>query len=559
MRDKAPLPDMFKKTNPSEATLFDSPSNMLRGRRLKAYEDPKEWHNQFYELVTSNIDEDVFRPLFKDSGMGRGNASISQLVAIMILKEGNRKNDEEMFYDVDFNMLTRKALGLVNITDEAPCMDTYYLLRRRIVNYEDETGVNLLEHCFKDVTKAQAVKFHVKGESIRMDSKLIGSNIARYSRYRIILTTLQKWAEGGLSQLNPSLRKKVLPYLEEDAQKTEYRSTSEEIEQRLKDVGALIYKILVRIKAGDDLLLSRVFNEQYEVSHGTVTPRDKKKISADSVQNPNDPDAAYRGKGDQKVKGYSVNATETNDEDGAPSLITDVQVKPATAADNGYLQDSVEGSQEVTGTRVNHINADGAYQSPDNRDFAKDNDIDLVTTGLQGKASRYDLSLDGEELTVVDKKTGEKIPVTRVGEKWRIATGGKSKYRYFTVRQIESSMLRKRLGSIPMQELNRRNNVEAAMFQISYHTRNNKTRYRGLSKHVMWACARCLWINFRRLAIFQAKSGKSAFSALLRLLRRLWKRILALCGEFEETFPIGQIIRKPLPRMTWDQRIALIA
>jgi hypothetical protein len=129
--------------------------------------------------------------------------------------------------------------------------------------------------------------------------------------------------------------------------------------------------------------------------------------------------------------------------------------------------------------------------------------IDFVTSGLQGKPSRYDLTLNDDGLTVVDKATGDVIPVTRAKDKWRIATDSKAKYRYFTPEQVEKALLRKRLEAIPKKELDRRNNVEAAMFQISYHTRSNKTRYRGLVKHVMWACSRCLWINFIRLMIFQ--------------------------------------------------------
>ena len=511
---------MFKKTKSPELTLFESPSNLMRGRALKKYDDPEAWHNQFYELVTSNIDEDKFKPLFKSGNMGRGNASISQLVAIMIMKEGNRRSDEQMFEAVDFDLLVRKALGLVNLSDQAPSLDTYYLLRRRMVAYEEETGINLMGCCFKDVTKAQAMKFHVEGKSVRMDSKLIGSNIARYPRYRIILTTLQKWAKVGLDSLNPSLRKKVEPYCKEDAQKTEYRSTSEEIQQRIKALGAVIYKVLKRIKASDGLLLKRVFDEQYEVSHGKVSLRDKKLVSADSVQNPNDPDAAYRTKGDQKVKGYSVNATETNDEEGGLSLITDVEVRPATAADKDFLQQGVEGSMEVTGNLPEHINADGAYQSDGNREFAADNLIDFVTSGLQGKPSRYDLTLADDNLTVVDKTTREVVPVTKAGDKWRIASKGKAKYRYFTQEQVEKAMLRKKLEAIPKTELDRRNNVEAAMFQISYHTRNGKTRYRGLAKHVMWACSRCMWMNFIRLMIFQTTTCQRT---LLGLFGPIWR------------------------------------
>lgn len=513
---------MFKKTKSQETTLFESPSNLIRGRALKKYDDANAWHNQFYELVTSNIDEDVFKPLFKEGHMGRSNASISQLVAIMIMKEGNRRSDEQMFEAVDFDLLVRKSLGLVNLSDQAPSLDTYYMLRRRISDYEERTGINLLEHCFKDVTKTQALKFNIRGQSIRMDSKLIGSNIAKYSRYRIILTTLQMWAKDGLGGLNPSLKKKIQPYLDEDAQKTEYRSTSDEIQQRIESLGAIIYQILVRTKATEELLLKRVFNEQYEVVRGKVSLRDKKQISANSVQNPNDPDAGYRSKGDQHVNGYSVNATETNDDDNKPSLITDVQVKSATAADNGFLQDGVIASAEVTGHLAEHINADGAYQSEGNRVFTEDNLIDFVTSGLQGKPSRYDLTLNGDELTVMDKSTGEIVPVTRTKDKWRIATNGTAKYRYFSSEQVEKALLRKWLEAIPKAELDRRNNVEAAMFQISYHTRNNKTRYRGLVKHAMWACARCMWINFIRLMIFQTTTS---LRTSLGLFRPIWIRL----------------------------------
>ena len=40
-----------------------------------------------------------------------------------------------------------------------------------------------------------------------------------------------------------------------------------------------------------------------------------------------------------------------------------------------------------------------------------------------------------------------------------------------------------------------KNNVEAAMFQLTFHTCNNKTRYRGLMKQKIFALSRCLWVN----------------------------------------------------------------
>lgn len=70
------------------------------------------------------------------------------------------------------------------------------------------------------------------------------------------------------------------------------------------------------------------------------------------------------------------------------------------------------------------------------------------------------------------------------------------------------------------------------MFQISYHTRNNKTRYRGLVKHVMWACSRCMWINFIRLVIFQTTTSQRTLFALFRARWRRWQSHLAVFREY---------------------------
>ena len=515
---------MFKKTETKESDLFDAPSNLMCKRASDHYNDPKAWHNQFFKLVTSQVNEENFRPLFKSGVMGAPTASIRELAAMSVLKEGFGCSDEELFEKCEYDLLTRRALGIMSLSEKVPSLDTYYCFRRRIVDYEERHGVNLMDTCFKDVTGKQVRIFKIQGRSIRMDSKLIGSNIAWFSRYRIILRTLQMWARDGIGRLNPSLRKKTEPFLDEDGQETEYRSSSMAIHERLETLGNLIYRILVRIKAKeeDGLLLYRVFHEQYTVEKGKAVLRDKKQVSAGSVQNPNDPDAHYRMKGDQKIKGYSVNITETNDKDGKPSIITDVRVKPASAADNGYLQDAVRESGEVSGSGVSHINADGAYQSQSNREFVDDNHIELVTTGLQGRLPRFDLTPDGDTLAVTDRVTGETRRATRSGEKWRITLEGcKAGYRYFTRSRIERAVLRKKLRDTPKEELDRRNNVEAAMFQVSFHTRNGKTRYRGLVKHSMWADARCMWMNFVRLKIFRRKTFQRTVFDLFRSFMEL--------------------------------------
>jgi len=163
--------------------------------------------------------------------------------------------------------------------------------------------------------------------------------------------------------------------------------------------------------------------------------------------------------------------------------------------------------------------------------FAEENGIDLVTSGLQGYQGRFDLEEDGAGgLKVTDTKTGEVHEAERRGKhgNWRITlvgTDGKKRHRYFSEKAVESAKLRKRLGAIPKKELDRRNNVESAMFQVSFHTRNNKTRYCGLEKHRMWAMARYLRMNFVRLKNHKASTcqgtpgdksgGKRSFCGLI--------------------------------------------
>ena len=511
---------MFRKTETNvQLSLFDNPADLMGKRAVKKYEDPKAWFNQFFALVTSQIDETVFMPLFKEGNMGAPTASIRQLVAMNILKEGFGCSDEDLVEKCDYDLLTRKALGLIRMEDEAPSIDTNYLLRRRICEYADLTGENLMETCFSRLTKFQASKFKISGKSVRMDSKLIGSNIAWYPRYELIHKTFLQEIGNYMSRLNPSLRKKVQPWLEENAKQTVYRSNSEAIQQRLGELGCIIYAVLVRVKAQDGLL-KRVFEEQYVVEHGQVMPRDKKAISADSVQNPNDPDAEYRKKGDQKVKGYSVNVTETTDQADVPSLITAVQVEGATAADNAYYKEAVAKSDETTGTDADTVYSDGAYQSADNRALA----VNGVFTGIQGHQSAYLLDeSEGGTVRITDTRTGEVYEAKLTGGgALRIphpGGGAKNRWRYFTPKQLESMRSRKKMTDIPQEEKNKRNNVEATIFQLCFHSRNNKTRYRGKRKHELWAIARCAWINLRRLVIFEAKMapngtpyGRNGFS-----------------------------------------------
>lgn len=112
----------------------------------------------------------------------------------------------------------------------------------------------------------------------------------------------------------------------------------------MQPIGILIYKILKlygELKTDLFFLLGRVFEEQYKVIEDSqIELRPKEEISASSVQSPHDPDSAYRNKGDQKVKGYSVNITKTCSEKGL-NLITNVIVDKANKPDTAFVAPAI--------------------------------------------------------------------------------------------------------------------------------------------------------------------------------------------------------------------------
>ena len=519
---------MFRKTDTTEQLgLFTSPSSVMGKRAVKKYTDPDAWHNQFFKLVTSRIDEEPFRVLFPEGSKdGRPNASIRVLVAMSVLKEGFGCSDETLFERCEFDMLVRKALGLGNIDDELPSLDTWYLFRRRICEYDRQNGTDLMCRCFEQVTGEQVRLLDISGKDVRMDSKLIGSNIAKQSRYTLIHKTMVLFLKhNSLTRLPKRMIARAKEYMEEDSQKTVYRSEGDSLTVCMRQIGQFILSLLKRYEptASHYALLRRLFNEQFNVVDGNADLKDKNDIPGNSLQSPYDEDATYRNKGDQTVSGMVTNITETIEPD-KPSIIVSAQVETATTADCHMFRQGIENAERVTRDTVENAYTDGAYQSPENRDYCEShNGMRLKTCKMQGKRSRWDLTLrDDGNLDVVDLVTGQTLiaikAVSKKGGKvrWRIPwEQSNSGWRYFEQKELDAAELRRQLENLPLEEQHKRNNVEAAMFQYSFHTRNGKTRYRGLAKQRMHAYSRCMWMNMRRIMIFQSKTCQRAISAAI--------------------------------------------
>ena len=238
---------MFKETDKNpQLDIFSSVTESLTGDSLKRYTNSGAWHNQFRTHVLERIDEKPYQVLYTD-GMGAPNASVSLMLGMMILKEAYGWSDEVMYENCRFNLLIRSALGLFNLNDPLPAPSTYYLLRKRMVEHTRTKGIDLMAQTFEAITKGQMDAFNVKAGNLRMDSKLISSNIAFYSRYEIVHRTLVSFLKttdpATQSKLTGEQRELIATLLPEDAQKTVYHNAKDSIKNRMVQIGLLIVRL----------------------------------------------------------------------------------------------------------------------------------------------------------------------------------------------------------------------------------------------------------------------------------------------------------------------------
>ena len=541
---------MFKKSDKhKQLDAFSSPIEYLKDSSMNYYLKNDSWHNQFREQVVMRVDESLFSVLYSN-GKGAPNVSIRVLIGMMILKEGQGWSDEQLFESSNYNLLVRSALGLMTLEDAVPVASTYYLFRRNLVEYAKEHEEDLFKKCQAQITKSQILEFNVSGKQVRMDSKLIGSNIAWYTRYELIHETLRLFiAERQEFIYKKSLSKEEFLLIRniegETGNKVVYRSTKVEIDQQFIALGLLMYRFINLFKSnpyGQYQTIKMVFEQQFSVSkEKLVLPLENEKISSKSIQSPHDTDCHYRNKDGNKVKGYSANVTETcdqpkEDEQDKPvlNLITDTQVEVVSTSDCDFLKQALSQSQEILPNNIEKAYTDGAYNSVGNQDYCQDNFIDLLLTGMQGGKPRYEVSLDSQDqnrLIVIDNITGNQIESQQINarkdptlKKWRIKTD-EGKYRYFNLETLRASILRKKLKEIPIEETNIRCNVEATIFQLGYHYSNDKSNYRTLAKHKLWAYSRSLWINFVRILKYVTQICQRALACLQKA-----KYIINICN-----------------------------
>jgi len=181
---------MFKKNTkhiqPYLFGLFNSISENMK----KKIEKSEEY--TFYNIIFSNIDEDIFSKLYSDK-KSRPNAPINAMVASLILMNRYNWTYESLFKHIQFNILTKIALGLDSIDEMPFCTATIFNFQNRLNNHFIKTGENLLERVFDKLTDKQLKVLKIKTNIQRTDcckqqeACSAASNIRNYSRLQLLV------------------------------------------------------------------------------------------------------------------------------------------------------------------------------------------------------------------------------------------------------------------------------------------------------------------------------------------------------------------------------------
>jgi hypothetical protein len=384
---------MFRKNEQHRQKSFFSAEGLLPAKLRNDL--LSSWAEAFYHLVLCRIDETIFAPLYSEKA-SRPNTPVNMLVALEILKSGFGWSDEVLHEQVCFNLQVRHALGLHDPRDEVFTLRTLYNFRRRVKEYADETGVNLMEKVFEQITDEHLKLVAIATGWQRMDSSQILSNLAEMNRLELLVAVLQAVHEQLPDSAKESWGERWSIYLEGRPHQVCYKIPKGEVEEHLETIGQELSAIEAAVaqQAPDSdvlILVKRVLEEQYERdADGTVRARPGEDVPADSLQSPHDRDATYRVKGGVPFRGgYVVNVSETADIENPIQLITDVQLEPNQTDDAKLMEQSLDDQAERE-IEVEKVTTDGGYTGPQGEAACEKHDVELRATRMRGGRSAAD-------------------------------------------------------------------------------------------------------------------------------------------------------------------------
>jgi hypothetical protein len=333
---------------------------------------------------------------------------VNVLLGLETLKAGHGWSDEELYDHFTFDLQVRYALGYHDLREGRFELRTLYNFRRRLSQYNQEHGVNLVAQAFEDITDQQSVALKVQTGLQRMDSTQIASNILDMSRLQLLVEGLQRMHRLLSEAEQQEVQEWLGAYVEGSSGQYVYRVKGKEATAtHTQQVGQVMHRLLLELKERYGITpayqtLERLFLENFDLREEGVQLKPNEQIGAGCLQSLDDQEATFRRKGPAEFKGYVANLTQTCDPHNAVQLITKVQVAPNNVDDADLLAQALPDLKERT--RIETLYADGAYGSPAADEQLNEQQVELIQSGIRGKAPAADkLSLSQFHFTTTPK------------------------------------------------------------------------------------------------------------------------------------------------------------
>lgn len=371
------------------------------------------WAGVFYREFFTRLDEAPFAVMYTDIP-SRPNVPVNVLVGLEYLKAGNGWTDEEMYDMYCFDVQVRYALGYRQLGEGYFDLRTLYYFRERLSRYMQETGINLLDKAFEQVTDEQITAYHLKTGKQRMDSTQIASNIRTMSRLHLLVEVLQR-VHRLLTEEDQRLYAEVFaPYIQGHAGQYVYHIKGQDTNEHLQRIGEVMLHLLAELQsryAQEPVyqMFERVFGEHYSVQEKVVKIKLENELSASSLQSPDDLEATYREKNNKHYKGYVANLTETCDPENDLQLVTKVQVAANNVDDAKLMEAALPNLKERT--ELETLFTDGGYGSSDADQIMQDNKIEQIQSAIRGRVPSNE-KLNLADFEVKQTETGKPTQIT---------------------------------------------------------------------------------------------------------------------------------------------------
>jgi len=455
------------------------------------------------------------------------------------------------------------ALGQKDIESIPFSMRTFYNFMNRLSAHEVNTGVNLIEEVFLNLTKKQTKALGIKTSIQRGDSVLLESGIRSYSRLALLVEVLRR-LYGILNEQEQETYHLLFQAYQIGGEHFVYNVPGKERQRELNNLAIAYFTVYNSLQAKYGThpvfqIFERVYQEHFkreeQSDKTTFVLRPKEELGSDTLQSPDDLAATFRSKRKEAHHGFVALGIETCHPDNEVNLVTTLGVDTNNTDDSVLLEDKLDQLSEQC-PDVEEIHLDGGFGSENIDTKAKKEQIKIIQTAVRGRTAKVTISVKGNEekgfvadcpnpkhpsIEASKTKKGYKAPFSLsicpdCPFRWDCpAFKNQSKKQqtasfYFTANLALMQERHKAIETIPKNRRTIRAGVEGLMGQLHQGERHTgKLKVKGLFNCKLYVFSMGIAINFKRIYSWLVpKYG--AFSAFFTFLW-LWRFIKPLSSK----------------------------